>query len=176
MTFSARSACRGYRAPMPTPLVVRLRRRLGVRMRSALAAGAVVAVASLLAGGVLLLTAHGVLVDNVNTAANDRATQLSTALASGDGSALRAALRPAAPGRTVAQVLDSSGRVVGASTAISDQPPMSTLRPATGKRLQETKHLPIGQDAPFRIVAAGVATPSGRQTALVAESMDSVND
>ncbi|NMO53722.1 HAMP domain-containing protein [Actinoplanes sp. TBRC 11911] len=145
-------------------------------MRSALAAGVVVAVASLLAGGVLLLTAHGVLVDNVNTAAGDRATQLSTAMAAGDASAVTAALRPASPGRTVAQVLDSAGQVIGASTAIADHPPISALRPAAGKRLQETKHLNLGEEAPFLIIATGVHTPTGVQTALVAESTDTVND
>src|ERR1700754_4918496 len=106
-------------------LVARLRRRLGVRMRSALAAGAVVAVASLLAGVVLLLTARGILVDNVNAAATDRANQLSTALPAGDAPALVAALRPAAPGRTVAQVLAPSGRVTGASQPLAGEPPMS---------------------------------------------------
>jgi signal transduction histidine kinase len=145
-------------------------------MRSALAAGVVVAVASLLAGGVLLLTAHGVLVDNVNAAATDRADQLTTALAADDPSALQAALSPDAPGRTVAQVLDPSGRVIAASMALAGEGPMSALRPPAGKRLQETRHLPIGQDAPFRIITEGVATPSGVRTALVAESMDSVDD
>jgi signal transduction histidine kinase len=145
-------------------------------MRSALAAGVVVAVASLLAGVVLLVTARGVLIDNVNTAATDRANQLSTALTSGDTSALAAALRPAAPGRTVAQVLDASGRVSGASQALAGEPPISSLRPPAGRRLQETKHLPIGQDSPFRIIAVGVATRAGVQTALVAESTDAVDD
>ena len=145
-------------------------------MRSALAAGVVVAVASVLAGLVLLLTAHGILIDNVNAAATDRANQLSAALASGDQAALRSALRPSSPGRTVAQVIDATGNVAGASTAISGEPPLSTLRPAAGQRQRETKHLPIGQNSPFRIVAAGVATPSGPETALVAESMDAVDD
>src|SRR4051812_6749887 len=90
----------------------RLPRRLGVRMRSALAAGVVVAVASILAGGVLLVTARGILLDNVNTAANDRAGQVVTALAHDEADSLATALRPSPRERTVVQVLDVSGQVV----------------------------------------------------------------
>jgi signal transduction histidine kinase len=53
---------------------------------------------------------------------------------------------------------------------------MSVLRPAAGQRLHETKHLPTGQDAPYRIVATGVSTPAGLRTVLVAESLDTVED
>jgi signal transduction histidine kinase len=156
--------------------MLRLRRRLGVRMRSALAAGLVVAVASLLAGGVLLVTARGILIDNVSAAAADRAGQVSAALTARDESALESALRPAAPGNTVVQVLDPSGTVVRSSAAIAGIPAMSALRPLAGQRLHESKELPIGQDAPFRILAVGVALPSGDRTVLVAESMDAVDD
>ena len=145
-------------------------------MRSALAAGLVVAMASVLAGVVLLFTARGILVDNVNTAANDRSAQLVAALSRGDAAALASALRRSVPGRTLVQVLDPAGRVVNASDLIASAPPMSGLRPQAGQRLQETKRLAIGQDSPFRIVAVGVSTASGVQTALVAESMDAVDD
>ena len=46
-----------------------LRRRLGVRLRSA--AAVVVAVTSLLAGGMLLVVSRGILLDNINAAALD---------------------------------------------------------------------------------------------------------
>ncbi|MEV8510183.1 ATP-binding protein [Actinoplanes sp. NPDC051475] len=159
---------------MRTPRFIR--RRLGVRLRSALAAGLVVAVASILAGAVLLITARGILLDNADTAANDRATQLIVALAGGDSSALAAALRPSAPERTVVQVLNSAGQVIAASNAVATSPPMSALRPGAGQRERETRQLDISQDSPFRIVAAGVFTPQGVQTVLVAESMDIADD
>src|SRR5436305_14372437 len=63
-------------------MLVVLRRRLGVRLRSALAAAVVVAVASLLAGAVLLVIARGILLGNVNTAAMGRATQVAATLKS----------------------------------------------------------------------------------------------
>jgi signal transduction histidine kinase len=154
----------------------RLRRRLGVRMRSALAAGVVVAVASLLAGAVLLVTARGILLDNVATAATDRTEQVVAAL-TGDGpAALAAALRSARPGHTEVQVLDPAGRVTEASYELAGAQPISPLRPAAGERAWDTRHLPIPREPPFRILATGVATPDGPRTVLVAESMETVAD
>jgi signal transduction histidine kinase len=145
-------------------------------MRSALAAGFVVAVASVLAGGVLLITARGILLDNVNAAANDRANQVAAALSGNDQDTLSAALRPSPRERTVVQVLNPAGQVVQASDAISGVPPMSTLRPGPGERAREQRRLEVGRNEPFRIVAMGVATRSGVQTVLVAESLDTVDD
>ena len=145
-------------------------------MRSALAAAAVVAVVSFLAGGALLFTARGILVSNVTTAATDRAGQVAASLSAGDAMSLGAALRPSTRDRTVVQVLDASGRVAAASDAIAGVPPVSDLRPAPGQWGREERRLPIARDEPFRIVAVGVDTPTGRQTVLVAESLDSVDD
>jgi signal transduction histidine kinase len=157
-------------------IVARLRRRLGVRMRSALAAGFVVAVASVLAGGVLLVTARAILLDNVNSAANDRAGQVTAALSGDDAAALAAALRPSARERTVVQVVDRAGRVTAASDAISGIPAISTLRPGPGVRAREQRRLAAGHNELFRIVAVGVQTRTGLQTVLVAESLDTVDD
>src|SRR5690349_902238 len=118
-------------------IVQRLRRRLGVRMRSALAAGLVVAVVSVLAGCVLLVTARGILIDNVTTAGNERAGQVAAVVAGGDATALATVLRPSARDRAVVQVLDSSGRVVAASEAVAGLPTLSRLRPAAGVRDRE---------------------------------------
>jgi signal transduction histidine kinase len=154
----------------------RLRRRLGVQARSALAAGLVVAVVSVLAGGVLLVTARGILVDNVKAAANARAGQVTAALAAGDETTLTSALSPSPRERAVVQVLDPAGQVVAASDAITGAPPMSALRPKVGARAREQRRLAVGHDEPFQILAVGVRTPSGSRTVLVAESLDTVDD
>jgi signal transduction histidine kinase len=156
--------------------LTRLRRRLGVQMRSALAAALVVAVASVLAGGVLLIIARGILLDNVNTAANDRAARVSAAVAGDDGADLDATLRPTPRERTVVQVLDPAGRVVAASNAITGAAAMSPLRPRAGEKRREQRSLTVAHGEPFRIVAVGVNTPAGLQTVLVAESLDVVDD
>src|ERR1700761_1995798 len=102
----------------PQTVADHIRRRMGVRMRSALAAGLVVAVASVLAGVVLLITAHGILMDNITTAANDRLTQVMS-----DVRANQAISSPASD-RSVVQVLDASGTVVDASSSISGAAPI----------------------------------------------------
>jgi signal transduction histidine kinase len=156
--------------------LARLRRRLGVQLRSALAAALVVGVASLLAGGVLLVIARGILLDNVTSAANDRAAQVAAAVADGDGAALAATLRPSPRERAVVQVLDSAGRVVAASDAITGVEAMSSLRPRSGRKLRVQRRLAVEHNDPFEIVAVGVKAPTGLQTVLVAESLDVVDD
>src|SRR5262249_37547695 len=81
---------------------------------------------------------------------------------------------PSARERTVVQVLDSSGRVVAASDALTGLDPMSPLRPAAGERAEERRHLPATGDDPFQIVAQGVSTPAGAGTVLVGASLDTV--
>src|SRR4051812_30607126 len=152
-----------------------LRRRAGVRMRSALAAALVVAVVSVLAGIVLLVTARGILVDNANNAARDRAGQVAAALGSSDVD-LTALLRPTARERTVVQVLDATGKVVAASPALAGQPPMSPLRPRPGVQTREERRLAFARGEAFRIVAEGVPTPAGERIVLVGQSLDTVDD
>ncbi|MFI5934220.1 sensor histidine kinase [Actinoplanes sp. NPDC051494] len=161
---------------MRPPAVLRgLRRwvrcRLGIRLRSALAAGLVVAVAAVLAGAVLLIVSRGILMDNVTAAAVARADQVVSALNGGTPPALAVT-----PGRTVVQVLDPAGRVVAASAAISGTPPLSPLRPGSGRSEWETRQVAFNEEASFRVLATGVATVSGVRTVLVAESLDTVDD
>ncbi|MGW4946893.1 sensor histidine kinase [Actinoplanes sp. NPDC004185] len=155
-------------------VVRRFKRRLGVRLRSALAAAVVVVVASLLSGGVLLIIARTVLLNNITAAATDRATQVVGALRGGDD--LSTLLRPSARERTVVQVIDAAGGVAAASDALAGQAPISTLRPRAEQRLHERRRLAFAHDELFRIVAVGVQTPAGVQTVLVGESLDTVDD
>ncbi|MGX6607320.1 sensor histidine kinase [Micromonosporaceae bacterium Da 78-11] len=156
-------------------VVQRFKRRLGVRLRSALAAAVVVAVASLLAGGILLITARGILLDNITTAATDRAGQVVAVLQGGDDD-LAALLRPSARDRSVVQVLDAAGGVVAASDALTGQGPISSARPRAGQRVHGQRRLAFAHDEPFQIVAVGVSTAAGVQTVLVGESLDLVDD
>ncbi|GGK78115.1 sensor histidine kinase [Mangrovihabitans endophyticus] len=151
-------------------LLERLLRRRGVRVRSALAAGAVVAVASVLAGAALLLTARIILRDNATVAATNRADQIASAVRAGAGDA------PIGPDRTVVQILDASGHVLAASSTLSPTEPISGLRPAPGVHEQETKELRTGWDVAYRIVAVGVNSPDGPRVVLAAASLDIVDD
>lgn len=142
---------------------------MGVRLRSAIAAGAVVAVASVLAGGALLVTARGILLDNVTDDITDRATEVAAAIRAGNEPA-------ASTDRTVFQVLDPSGRVLAGSVQLPDGTAISPLRPPPGRRRLETRDLRLGQENPYRIVAEGVPTPAGNRIVLAAESTDLVGD
>src|SRR5690349_9911526 len=92
----------------------RVARRLGVRMRSALAAAGVVAVASVLTGIAFVVAARLILTDNVDQSTSQRAAQVAAALSDTDGASLNAVLRPSPRDRTVVQVLDAAGRVIAA--------------------------------------------------------------
>ena len=151
-----------------------LRRRLGVRLRSALAAVVVVAVATLLAGVVLLATARGILLDNVNTTANDKLAQVVAAAA--NGSDMAALLRPTVRERAIVQIIDASGAVTVSSEPDAGRQPVAALRPPPGQRTRQVRRLPFAHNEPFQIVAATVNTPDGTQTVLVAESLEGVDD
>ncbi|GAB3829480.1 sensor histidine kinase [Dactylosporangium cerinum] len=150
--------------------------RLGVRMRSALAAAAVVAIAALASGAALVVAARLILTDNVDQSTTQRAAQVAAALGDADGAGLAATLRPSARDRTVVQVVDGTGRVVSASAAVGGAGPISPLRPAAGQTVREQRRLEIAHNERFRIVAVGVDTPDGPRTVLVAQSLDEVND
>jgi signal transduction histidine kinase len=149
--------------------------RRGVRMRSALAAALVVAVVSVLAGVVLLFTARGILIDNANATARDRASQVAEDVATG-GDDLTTLLEPSAREHTLVQVLDAGGNVIAASPALAGQPAMSPLRPHPGDQGHENRRLAAAHDESFRIVAEGVRTPAGERTVLVGQSLDAVDD
>ncbi|WP_433203041.1 sensor histidine kinase [Dactylosporangium sp. CS-047395] len=155
-------------------LAGRIRQRLGVRMRSALAAAAVVAVASVLTGIAFVVAARIILTGNVDQDTGDRAAQVAGAL--DDEAALAAVMRPSLRDRTVVQVLGPDGKVLRASALIAGAQPISSLRPAAGQTRREQRRLAVAHDEYYRITALGVATDSGPRTVLVGQSIDEIDD
>ncbi|WP_238009138.1 HAMP domain-containing sensor histidine kinase [Dactylosporangium sp. AC04546] len=153
----------------------RIAHRFGVRMRSALAAAAVVAIASVLSGVTLVLASRIILTQNVDQSTTQRATQVAAALGDG-GAGLAAALRPSPRDRTVVQVVDADGRVVAASASVVGADPISPLRPRAGQTQREQRRLAVAHNESFQIVATGVSTADGQRTVLVGQSLDEVND
>ncbi|MET8089950.1 HAMP domain-containing sensor histidine kinase [Micromonospora sp. NPDC005220] len=152
------------------------RQRLGVRLRSALAAAAVVGAAFAVGAAAFVLIARADLAGNVDAAARQRAAEVVAAVAAGDQDALAQTLKPSPGEQTLVQVLDPSGRVEAASAALGDAAPLSPLRPRPGQLLREQRLLPFADEDPFRIAAVGVATGSGTRTVLVAQSLRPVNE
>ncbi|MFI5909831.1 sensor histidine kinase [Dactylosporangium sp. NPDC051541] len=155
-------------------LAGRMRQRLGVRMRSALAASAVVAVASVFTGIAFVVAARVILTRNVDQDTGDRAAQVAGAL--DDDAALAAMMRPSLRDRTVVQVLDAGGHVLRASALITGAQPISPLRPDPGQRRLEQRELPVSKDVTFRITALGVATAAGPRIVLVGQSIDEIDE
>jgi signal transduction histidine kinase len=161
---------------LPRRIGERFRRRLGVRMRSALAASVVVGVAVVLTGVACVVASRLILLNNVDQSARQRAGQVAAALGVPGTASLTAALRPSARDRTVVQVIDPTGSVVAASAAVGELRPLSRLRPPAGRAQRDQRRVEVGNGEQFHIVALGVATPAGLQTVLVGQSLDEVND
>ncbi|MCW2642409.1 MAG: integral rane sensor signal transduction histidine kinase [Dactylosporangium sp.] len=153
-----------------------LRGRLGVRLRSALAAAAVVAVALLVAGLVVVSITRAALTSNVDAAATQRAGEVAAALTAGRDAGLRSALRSPPGEQTIVQVVGPADTVTVASAGVDGEPPLSPLRPPVGQTLREQRTLPVADQDTFRIVAVGVETPQGARTVLVGQSLRPVAD
>ncbi|MET7831347.1 HAMP domain-containing sensor histidine kinase [Micromonospora sediminicola] len=153
-----------------------IRRHLGVRLRSALAAAAVVGAAFAVGAAAFVFLARADLAGNVDAAARQRAAEVVAAVAAGNRDALAQTLKPSPGEQTLVQVLDPSGRVEAASAALGGAAPLSPLRPRPGQLLREQRLLPFADEDPFRIAAEGVATGSGTRTVLVAQSLRPVNE
>jgi len=144
---------------------------IGVRLRSALAAAAVVGLAAAAAAGIFIATAKATLTRNVDAAASQRAAEVVSALRGDDGPDMDDTLRPGAGDRSEVQVLTAAGTVIASSSGIAGQPALSELRPAAGQTRREQRSL--GPD-PFRILAVGVDTVGGRRIVVVAQSLQPV--
>jgi signal transduction histidine kinase len=141
----------------------------GVRLRSALAAAAVVGVTVAVAAVVFIASTRATLTRNVDSTAVQRADEVAAALRSDDD--IEDALRPGTRGAV--QVLTPAGAVVASSQLIPAQPPLTDLRPAAGRQLWQERTVGEG---PFRILARGVSTPDGTRIVVVAQSLLPVLD
>ena len=145
-----------------------------VRLRSTLAATAVVAVALIVGALVLMWLLRASLTRAVHASAELRAQDVATQLA-GEGTApLDLALSSRPSEQSIVQVIDRAGVVVAASPAIAGETPLSTARPAPGQTVATTTSLPVGGQEPFFVVARGVHASGGDFVVIAAESTASV--
>lgn len=142
----------------------------GLRMRSAVAACAVLAL--IFAGGSVLLVGvlRQTLMRSVQTSAELRARDVAAEVARGAARSGGLSLQPRLSELSVAQVSDRRGVVLAASPAIAGEPVLAPLSPAPGQRLTATRSLGVAAQEPFFIVALGVAAPEGDLVVMAAES------
>jgi signal transduction histidine kinase len=153
-----------------------MRPRLGVRLRSALAAAAVVAIALAICAAAFVNIARSTLVRNVNAAAGQRASEVAAAVAEGNPEQISQTLRSNPGQQTVVQILGPSGAVEAASAVLTGESPLSPLRPGPGVTLKEQRALPVADEEAFQIVAVGVATDTGTRVVIVGQSLRAVYD
>jgi len=153
----------------PAPRRRGLRERLApIRVRTTLAAVAVVALA-LAVGGVALITAmRRALDDEVLAGARLRAEDVAGVL---EGGTAPGALAVENDEDQLIQVVDSDGRVVASSANVEGERPVARLEPGRSERVE----VPIDDDE-FLAVAVGAVTAAGTLTVIVARTTDSVRE
>ena len=140
-----------------------------IRVRTTVAAVAVVGLALGVGSVVLVTVVRDTLTREVRAAARLRGQDVAAVLAS--DAAGRGSLAVDDPQELVIQVLDEDGRVVEASPNAAGLPPVARLGPGESSEVE----VPI-EDGPFLAVATGADTPLGRRTVLVVRSSDAVGE
>jgi signal transduction histidine kinase len=145
--------------------------RLGVRLRSALAAVTVVGLVLAVVGVTFVVLHRRSLTATVHSAASSRAEAVAGQAAAGDAGGFSELVLPRVGDEALVQVIRPDGRVLVASAPIDGEPALSSLRPKPGGTLTEDRRLAPVDDASFHIVAVGVSTRSGDVVVLVAQSL-----
>ena len=149
-----------------------------VRLRTTVAAVAVVGVAMVVGAVVMVVVLRGTLTREVQAAARLRAEDVAAVLAAGAGSGA------ASPGtlavdeadELLIQVLDGGGRVVAASPNAEGRPPVARLRPGSSAEVEVPAGGPMDESGVFLAVATGADTAGGQRTVLVARSTEAVDE
>jgi signal transduction histidine kinase len=153
---------------------------VGIRLRCALAAMAVMAVALLAGAAVMLVFLHNSLIDSADATALSRARDVSAS------ATLEGPDDPDAPfahdesEATLVQIIAPDGEVLLASPAAQGMAPFTSLRPGPSEVLFDPRLHQMGppEQAPYRVLALGVDEDCycGRTVVAVAQSMRHVEE
>jgi signal transduction histidine kinase len=138
-----------------------------VRVRTTVAAVAVVGLAMAVGAAVLVALLRDTLTREVRAAARLRGQDVATVLASGASGSAPLAVDDAE--ELLIQVLSEDGRVVRSSANAVGLPPVARLRPGESARVEA----PL-EDGEFLAAATGADTPQGRRTVVVVRSTETV--
>jgi len=149
-----------------------IRRRATVRLRLAVAAGALVALSALALGLVLTLVVNQALERDADAVASQRALDITGVLQSSGPSAVGAFLAIGRGETTIAQVIDASGTVVASSPQIAGENPLVDQSGVAGPTLhRRVETLPVGDGTAYRIVVSEVALNGSGFRVVVAQSL-----
>ena len=143
-----------------------------VRVRTTLVATAAVGLALALAAWALVVILQRSLIGGVQNSLELRSADISSLASSGN-----LGTPPALPGRPAAllQLIDASGRVLAASSALQGRPAIGPFR-APGSPTTAWSERLTSDDEMYRIVGKSAATPMGPVTIYAAASLESVSD
>jgi signal transduction histidine kinase len=145
------------------------RRLPSVRIRTTIAAGAVVGAALAVGGLAVVWVLSASLTGAVDASARLRAEAIANLAA---GGTLPNSLAVPGDDSILVQVMDSTGRVVAASANIADEAALVRVGPGSNRvRIATVTGLPVGEQGAFRVASRSVATPQGRWTVVAAASL-----
>lgn len=145
-----------------------------VRARTTAAATVIVGIALAVATIGLVVLLRDSLVENVDDVAELRAQDIAAQARQGT---LPRSLAVAEEEGAVAQVVDSNGVVVAASTNLRGEEPIARIRPSGREPVARTvEHLPVRRRGGFRVLAIQASTPDGIVTVYVGSSLEPVDD
>jgi signal transduction histidine kinase len=147
-----------------------------VRVRTTMAAVAVVGVAMVVGAVVLVVVLRNTLTREVQVAARLRAEDVAAVLGAGSSAAGPRTLAVDDADELLIQVLDGDGRVVAASPNVEGRPPVARLRPGASAEVEIPAGGPVEESGEFLAVATGADTPQGQRTVLVARSTEAVDE
>jgi signal transduction histidine kinase len=159
-----------------------------VRVRTTVAAVLVVGLAMAVGALALVAVLRSTLTGEVRTAAELRGQDVASLLAADPpgGSGARGGPGGSGPGvgpvavdeadELLIQVLDTRGRVVGASANAAGMGPVARLGPGESRLVEVPVDAPIADAGPFVAVGTGAGTRLGRRTVVVARSLEDVGE
>ncbi|MGW7680894.1 sensor histidine kinase [Kribbella sp. NPDC054772] len=147
--------------------------RASVRSRSTAAAVLVVAVAMAVGAALLLFLLQRGLISAVSDAADGRAADVAAQVSDEGVENLGTDLAKTTRASQIVQVLDSSGKVVAASSARAESAPLTHLKPAanTVQRAEVGEMRLLDDDHDYLIVARGVQYGGQTYSVVVASSV-----
>ena len=150
------------------------RRFSSVRVRTTIAACAVVGTALVLSSFALVGILRHAMVQNVDGQIVLRANDVAAAAGRND---LPSRLAGGTDDDTVVQAVSATGRVIAQSNGIRGDAPIASVRDAGARDVIRTvDHPPMGDGAAYRVLARRITTPHGPIVLLVGGSLEPTRD
>lgn len=149
-----------------------------VRVRSTIAATAVILVGSVVGSVLLIVLLQRTLTATVGANADARAAEVARIVTGGNVANLPKDLAENTGGSQVVQVVDAVGNVVASSSVRAADRPLSRLRPRAGKTMRVDKNSlsTLRTRDPYVLTVRGVSVAGRTETIVIASSVAAQNE